>query len=84
MNIDKKVSDFMNAFISSPEPSIDHEYFQIEAQYEKMFGHTVPRAMLPDSITMDSIKAAMKTCIENKKDTLFELLGVEIKDEYLY
>ena len=64
MNMDKKVSDFMNAFISSPEPSIDHEYFQIEEQYEKLFGHTVPRAMLPDSVTMDRIKAAMKICIK--------------------
>lgn len=49
-----------------------------------IFGHTVPRAMLPDSISMGSIKSAMKTCIENKKDTLFELLGVELNDEYLY
>lgn len=84
MNMDKKVSEFMNAFISSPEPEIDQEYYQIEEQYNKLFGHTVPREMLPDSITMDCIKAAMKTCIENKKDSLFELLGVEINNEYLY
>jgi hypothetical protein len=84
MSIDKAVSDFMSAFISSPEPEIDHEYYQIEAEYSKMFGHTVPRAMLPDSITMDSIKTAMKTCIERKQDTLFELLGVKINNNYLY
>lgn len=84
MSIDKKVSDFMSAFISSPEPEIDHEYYQIEAVYSKMFGHTVPREMLPDSITMDSIKTAMKTCIESKQDTLFELLGVKINNDYLY
>ena len=84
MNIDKKVSDFMNAFIDTPEPSVDQEYYQIEEQYKAIFGHTVPRAMLPDSISMGSIISAMKTCIENKKDTLFELLGVELNDEYLY
>lgn len=84
MSIDKKVSDFMNAFLNTPEPSLDHEYYQIEEQYEKMFGHIVPRAMLPDSISMDNIKSAMKTCIENQKDTLFELLGVELNNEYLY
>ena len=84
MNIDKKVSDFMNAFIDTPEASVDQEYYQIEEQYKAIFGHTVPRAMLPDSISMCSIKSAMKTCIENKKDTLFELLGVELNDEYLY
>lgn len=84
MSIDKKVSDFMNAFLNTPEPSLDHEYYQIEEQYEKMFGHIVPRAMLPDSISMDNIKSAMKTCIENQKDTLFKLLGVELNNEYLY
>lgn len=84
MSIDKKVSDFMNVFLDTPEPSIDQEYYQIEEQYKVLFGHVVPRAMLPDSISMDSIKVAMKTCIESKKDTLFELLGIEINDEYLY
>ena len=84
MNIDKNVSDFMNTFLDSPKPDIDQEYYQIEEQYKAIFGHTVPRAMLPDSISMDSIKSAMKTCIENKKDTLLELLGVELNDEYLY
>lgn len=84
MSIDKKVSDFMDAFLDTPEPNIDQEYYQIEEQYRTLFGHTVPRAMLPDSISMDSIKTAMKTCIENKKDTLFELLGVELNNEYLY
>lgn len=84
MNTDKKVSDFMDAFLSTSEPNIDQEYYQIEEQYKALFGHSVPRAMLPDSITMDSIKTAMKTCIENKKDNLFELLGVKINEEYLY
>ncbi len=84
MNTDKKVSDFMDAFLSTPEPNIDQEYYQIEEQYKALFGHSVPRAMLPDSITMDSIKTAMKTCIENKNDNLFELLGVKINEEYLY
>ena len=84
MSTDKKVSDFMNAFLDTPEPDIDQEYYQIEEQYKAMFGHTVPRAMLPDGISMDSIKSAMKACIASKKDTLFELLGVELNDEYLY
>lgn len=84
MSMDKKVSDFMNAFLNTPEPSVDQEYYQIEEQYKEIFGHTVPRAMLPDSISMESIKSAMRTCIENKKDTLFELLDVELNDEYIY
>ncbi len=84
MSIDKKVSDFMSAFISSPEPDIDHEYYQIETEFRKLFGHGVPREMLPDSATPDKIKNAMQICIDNKADTLFELLGVEINSTYLY
>lgn len=84
MDKDKNVSDFMNAFLSTPEPSVDQEYYQIEEQYKALFGHTVPRAMLPDIISMDQIKSAMKSCIENQNDTLFDLLGVELNDEYLY
>ncbi len=84
MGKDKKVSDFMNAFLNTPEPNVDQEYYQIEEQYKAMFGHPVPRAMLPDGISMDIIKSAMRICIENKKDTLFALLGVELNDEYLY
>ena len=84
MIMDKKVADFMDAFINTPEPRVDQEYYKIEERYKAMFGHTVPRAMLPDSISMDSIKNAMKTCIETKKDTLLELLGVELNEEYLY
>ena len=84
MNMDKKVSDFMDAFLNKPEPNVDQEYYQIEEEYKRLFGHTVPRAMLPDSVSMDSIKIAMKTCIANKKDNLFELLGVSLNDGYLY
>lgn len=84
MNTNKKVSDFMNAFLNTPEPDVDQEYYQIEEQYKTMFGHGVPRAMLPDNITMDSIKNAMKTCIKNETDNLLKLLNVEINEEYLY
>ena len=84
MNNEKKVSDFMNDFLNTPEPSIDQEYYQIEEKYKEMFGHNVPRAMLPDSISIDSIKTAMISCIENHDDNLFELLGVQLNDDYLY
>ena len=49
-----------------------------------MFGHGVPREMIPTSISMDDIKVAMKQCIEKKKDVLFELLGVEVNNTDLY
>lgn len=60
------------------------EYDKTQEEYFSMFGHNVPRSLLPDAISDEEIISAMKTCIENKKDTLFELLGVELNDEYLY
>lgn len=84
MDKNKSVADFMNAFIDTPEPNIDTEYYEIEELYRQMFGHTVPRAMLPDSISMKQIKDAMRKCISIKSDNLFDLLGVELNNDYLY
>ena len=80
----KKIAEFMTAFLSTPEPEIDQEYFQIEEEYINLFGHSVPRDMLPDSVSKERIKSAMKVCIERKEDCLFALLGVEINNDYLY
>lgn len=75
MDKNKSVADFMNSFLNTPEPKIDNEYYEIEEQYFRQFGHGVPREMLPDSISTEQIKQAMKKCILSKKDNLFELLG---------
>ena len=74
MDKNKSVADFMNSFLNTPEPKIDNEYYEIEEQYFRQFGHGVPREMLPDSISTEQIKQAMKKCILSKKDNLFELL----------
>ena len=76
MDKNKSVADFMNSFLNTPEPKIDNEYYEIEEQYF--------REMLPDSISTEQIKQAMKKCILSKKDNLFELLGIIINDNYLY
>lgn len=49
-----------------------------------LFKHSVPREMLPDSVSSDEIKNAMKKCIENQKDNLMEILNVEISDKFVY
>lgn len=46
--------------------------------------YSVPREMLPDSISMEQIKQVMKKCILSETDNLFELLRVTINDDYLY
>lgn len=85
MNRDKQVADFMNSFIdNTPEPEIDHEYFEIEKEYESIFGHPVPGEMIPDSISLEQIKSAMKQCIKTRTDSLFDLLGVKTNNEFMY
>ena len=49
-----------------------------------MFGHNVPRSLLPDAMSEEQIISAMRKCISTKTDNLFELLGVEINEENLY
>lgn len=63
---------------------IGEEYDKIQDEFLSMFGYNVPRSLMPDSISDEEIITAMKTCINDKKDILFQLLGVEVKDEYLY
>ena len=85
MDNNSSMNDILNAFIdNTPEPEVDREYFEIEEEYEKHFGHPVPGAMIPDSVSSEQIKDAMKTCIEKNEDILFQLLGVEINDSYIY
>ena len=83
MDKNKSVADFMNSFLNTPEPKIDNEYYEIEEQYFRQFGHGVPREMLPDSISTEQIKQAMKKCILSKKDNLFELLGIMDEDNII-
>ena len=84
MDTDSKVMDFMQSFLDAPEPEIDKEYIEVEKRYMDLFKHSVPREMLPDSVSSDEIKNAMKKCIENQKDNLMEILNVEISDKFVY
>lgn len=79
----KNVWDFMNAFIDTPlkEEVVLSEF---EKQYVKMFGHSVPREMLPPSVTEEQLDAALKKCVELKEDALFHLLGIKPSSDYLY
>lgn len=84
MDKNKSVWDFMNAFIDGPEPDLDKEYSEIEKRYERLFGHGVPREMIPDSISKEQIKAAMQKCIDTNNDNLLAILGVNPNYDYLY
>lgn len=79
----KNVWDFMDTFIDAPltEEVVISEY---EKQYVKVFGHSVPREMLPPSVTEEQLDIALKKCVEMKKDALFSLLGISISSDYMY
>lgn len=79
----KNVWDFMNTFIDAP---LTEEVFvsEYEIQYVKIFGHAVPREMLPPSVTEEQLNVVLKKCVEMKEDALFSLLGITISSDYLY
>ena len=79
----KNVLDFMNAFIDAPLKE-EVVFSEFEQQYVKMFGHSVPREMIPSSVTEEQLEAALKKCVELKEDDLFNLLGITISSDYLY
>lgn len=78
------IEDFMNEMSKSSVSDFDDEYITIERQYKNMFGHIVPREMLPPSISENDIKDAMRVSISEGKDRVLELLKVELNLEYLY
>ncbi len=81
-NLIEDITNFVSSTVEKKE--IDNEYYEVEDDYKKIFGHGVPREMLPINISMDKIKDAMKKCIETKTDDLFDILGVEINPDALY
>ena len=78
------LEDFINDFLDFPISEIDQEYMEIEAKYKALFGHIVPRDMIPSGISMETIKNAMLESIELRKDIVLKKLGVNINSEYLY
>lgn len=81
INLIEDITNFIN---SGDINTIDEEYYAIEDKYKGLFGHGVPREMIPTMISMEDIKVAMKQCIEKKKDDLFEILGIEVNNTDLY
>ena len=81
--MENNVWDFMNTFIDTP-PTEEVVVSENENQYARLFGHAVPREMLPPSITEEELNVALKKCVEMKEDALFTILGITISSDYLY
>lgn len=67
------IEKYMDLMSESSE-SIDEDYYSVEVEYEKRFGHIIPTEMLPPNISFEQIKEAMIISIERNKD---------VADEYL-
>jgi hypothetical protein len=67
-----------------PLTGIRKELFELEEKFFSLFGERVPRMMLPSSVTDEQIIAALKICIEEKKNRLSELLKIPSSNNGLY
>lgn len=67
------IEKYMDLMSESSE-SIDEDYYSVEVEYEKRFGHIIPTEMLSPNISFEQIKEAMIISIERNKD---------VADEYL-
>ena len=72
-----KILYFMNKLIDEDINDFDNEKFELEQKYAAMFGHGVPREMVPPSISEDEIRKAVESCVQNQKDELMKILNVE-------
>lgn len=78
-------TDFLDSWIKeTPKSELNRRYFEIEDRYAALFGHRVPTELLPTSISDDILITCMETCIREKQDKLFDLLGVTVDKDVLY
>ncbi len=76
--------EFLDAFKDFPEFEEDQEYFDVEMKYKELFGHLVPREILPSSVSSEQIKDAMKKSIDSGEDMVSEILHITLNDKYIY
>lgn len=84
MNQEQKMLQFLNSFSMDHCDPFTSVYRQVEKAYCSKFKHSVPREMLPDSISTEVLMKAMQECIDTNEDKLFEILGITINEEFLY
>lgn len=70
--------------IKNNQTSVDEEYIELFRQYQKMFGSAVPTEMIPDSISDEKLKEAVRKCVSTGNNTLLEDLDVEIDERRVY
>ncbi len=84
INNDTKVF-FEELIEQSPELSkSEKELKKLFDEFKKKFGQVVPTSMLPDGISDIQLSEAIKRCLDEGENKIFEFLGVTIRDDVLY
>ena len=78
------IQDFMFSMIEKPVTDINQKLYEKQREYEKRFGHGVPREMLPDSLTDEQLFNAIGKGIEAGNDNIFSILGIKENEDYIY
>ena len=76
--------DFFDMINTVNASESDKQYFELQNKYYKLFGHNIPRDMIPPSISEDAIVEAVKRCISEGKDILMDIFKIEIDSQNKY
>lgn len=77
------LEDFMFSLAQKPAEG-EVKISDTEKEYTRMFGHVVPREMIPPAVTEERLEEVMKACVESGKDELLQILGVQADEHKLY
>ena len=75
-NLDKLLED---AVLVTDDP-----YYSIIEEYIERFGHGVPTALIPKTITRKEICAALRECINSGNEDVLGYLNVSLRINGLY
>ena len=74
----------LDLFLQPVAPPQNKELDQAMEDYRKRFGYPVPLEMIPTQIDKAVLRAAVKTCVEEDNDNIFQYLGLELPPDALF
>lgn len=74
----------LDLFLQPAEPPQDMELDQAMEAYQKRFGCPVPLEMIPIQTDRAVLLGAVKTCLEEGNDNIFQYLGLELPPDALF
>ena len=74
----------LDLFLQPVAPPQDTELDQAMENYRKRFGYPVPLEMIPAQMDRAALLGAVKTCLEEGNDNIFQYLGLELPPDALF